>query len=146
MATGKVDVKIRRMTEADLSRIKEIDKELVGPHRSISWPLRVEAHWWVYRTLPNFVAEVNGELVGFILGDIRGVEYGTEVGGWIDMMGVSPKCQSLGVGRKLVEAFCRECRGQGVKVRVIVVSDDERLVKFWKSVGFQKGNLVSYEK
>jgi len=146
MATCKGDVKIRRMTEADLPRIKEIDKELVGTHRSISWPLRIEAHWWVYRTLPNFVAELNGEVVGFILGDIRGVEYGTEVGGWIDMMGVSPNCQSLGIGRNLVEVFCKECQGRGVKVRVIVVSDDERLVKFWKSVGFHKGNLVSYEK
>ncbi len=146
MGTAKGEVKIRRMTEADLPRVKEIDKELVGPHRSISWPLRIEAHWWVYRGLPNFVAEVDGELVGFILGDIRGVEYGTEIGGWIDMMGVAPKRQSMGVGRMLVETFCAECQKQGVKVMVIVMGSDKRLVKFWNSVGFRKGNLVSYEK
>ena len=146
MGTAKGEVKIRRMTEADLPRVKEIDKELVGPHRSISWPLRIEAHWWVYRGLPNFVAEVDGELVGFILGDIRGVEYGADIGGWIDMMGVAPKRQSMGVGRMLVEAFCAECQKQGVKVMVIVMGNDKRLVKFWKSVGFHKGNLVSYEK
>lgn len=146
MGKVKGEVKIRRMTEADLPRIKEIDKELVGPHRSVSWPLRIEAHWWVYRAVPGFVAELEGEVVGFVLGDIRGAEYGTEVGGWIDMMGVSPKCQSSGIGRKLVEAFCKECRSHGVKVRVIVVGDDERLVKFWQSVGFQKGNLISYER
>ena len=146
MGTAKGEVKIRRMTEADLPRVKEIDKELVGPHRSISWPLRIEAHWWVYRGLPNFVAEVDGELVGFILGDIRGVEYGTEIGGWIDMMGVAPKRQSMGVGRMLVETFCAECQKQGVKVMVIVMGNDKRLVKFWNCVGFRKGNLVSYEK
>lgn len=146
MGTAKGQVKIRRMSEADLPKIKEIDKELVGPHRSISWPLRIEAHWWVYRGLPNFVAEVDGELVGFILGDIRGVEYGTEVGGWIDMMGVLPRFQSMGIGRKLVESFCSECQKQGVKVMVIVVGSDQRLVKFWNSIGFRKGNLVSYEK
>ena len=146
MGTAKGQVRIRRMTEADLPRVKEIDKELVGPHRSISWPLRIEAHWWVYRGLPNFVAEVDGELVGFILGDIRGVEYGTEVGGWIDMMGVSPWFQSMGIGRMLVEAICAECQKQGVKVMVIVMGNDKRLVKFWNSVGFRKGNLVSYEK
>lgn len=143
---GKGEVRIRRMTEADLPKIKEIDKELVGPHRSISWPLRIEAHWWVYRGLPNFVAEVDSELVGFILGDIRGVEYGTEVGGWIDMMGVSPWFQSMGIGRMLVEAFCAECQKQGVKVMVIVMGNDKRLVKFWNSIGFRKGSLVSYEK
>lgn len=146
MGKGKAEAKIRKMTEADLPKIKEIDKELVGPYRSISWPLRVEAHWWVYRGLPNFVAEVGGEVVGFILGDIRGVEYGTEVGGWIDMMGVTPEYQSKGIGRKLVEAFCAECQQRGVKVRVVVVGNDKRLVKFWTSVGFQKGNLVGFEK
>jgi uncharacterized protein GlcG (DUF336 family) len=46
----------------------------------------------------------------------------------------------------LVEAFCQECQKRGVKVRVVVVGDDKRLVGFWKSVGFQKGNLISYEK
>ncbi len=60
MGTSKGEIKIRKMTEADLQIVKEIDKELVGPHRSISWPLRIEAHFWVYRGLPNFVAEVEG--------------------------------------------------------------------------------------
>jgi ribosomal protein S18 acetylase RimI-like enzyme len=146
MGTAKGEIKIRKMTEADLQIVKEIDKELVGPHRSISWPLRIEAHFWVYRGLPNFVAEVEGEVAGFLVGDIRGAEYGTEVGGWIDMMGVMPRYKSKGIGRMLVEAFCGECQNRGVKVRVVVVGDDKRLVKFWTSVGFQKGSLVSYEK
>jgi len=146
MGTAKGEIKIRKMTEADLQIVKEIDKELVGPHRSISWPLRIEAHFWVYRGLPNFVAEVEGGVAGFLVGDIRGAEYGTEVGGWIDMMGVMPRYQSKGIGRMLVEAFCGECQNRGVKVRVVVVGDDKRLVKFWTSVGFQKGSLVSYEK
>jgi len=146
MVKGKAEAKIRKMTEADLQKVKDIDKELVGPHRSISWPVRVEAHWWIYRGMPSFVAEVNDEVVGFVLGDIRGVEYGTDVGGWIDMMGVSLKHQSKGIGRMLVEAFCQECQKRGVKVRVVVVGDDKRLVGFWNSVGFQKGNLISYEK
>ena len=146
MVKSKGEARIRKMTEADLQKVKEIDKELVGPYRSIAWPVRVEAHWWIYRGLPGFVAEIEGEVVGFVLGDIRGAEYGTDVGGWIDMMGVSSGHQSKGIGRMLVEAFCQECQRQGVKVRVVVVGNDKRLVGFWRSVGFLKGNLVSYEK
>jgi len=138
--------RIRRMTEADLPRVRELDRELVGPYRSVSWPLRVEAHWWVYRGMPNYVAEIGGKLVGFVLGDVRGAEYGTEIGGWIDIMGVSPSHQSKGIGRRLVEAFCNDCGEKGVKVRVVVVGDDRRLVKFWESLGFRKGNLISYER
>jgi ribosomal protein S18 acetylase RimI-like enzyme len=146
MGTGKGEAKIRRMTEADLQRVKDIDKELAGPYRYISWPVRVEAHWWLHRGMSSFVAEMEGEVVGFVLGDIRGTEYTADMCAWIDMMGVSPKHQSRGIGRMLVQAFCQECQSRKVKVRVVLVEDDKRLVDFWKSIGFKKGNLVSYEK
>ena len=145
MGAGKEEVRIRKMTEADMSKVKKVDRELVGPERALSWPLRVEAHWWVYRGMPNFVAEVGDEVIGFILGDVRGSEYGTYVGGWIDMLGVVPRYQRRGIGRKLVEAFCTECCEQGLKVRIIVESD-ERAAKFLAPMGFRVGSQVCYEK
>ena len=148
MSKSATKVRIRKMTEADLQRVREVDRKMVGPYRSVSWPLRVDAHWWVYRGMPNFVAEIGDEIVGFILGDIRGgTQYGAEEAcAWIDMMGVAPECQSMGIGSELVEAFCKACHSQGVKVRIFVVGDDERLVKFFISCGFNRGNLVSYER
>ncbi|MBA7593726.1 hypothetical protein ES703_00657 [subsurface metagenome] len=142
----KEEVKIRRMTEEDLQGIKNIDRALVGPDRALSWPLEVEAHWWVYSPMLNFVAEVGGEVVGFLLGDIRGAEYGTDRSGWIDMMGVAPEHQHKGIGKSLAEAFCEECQRNGVRVRVIIREDDQRLIRFWTSVGFHRGDLVSYER
>lgn len=146
MARDKAEVIIRRMTEADLDKIKGIDRALIGPDRSISWTLRVEAHWWVYRPALNFVAEIGDEMVGFLLGDIRGAEYGVDISGWIDMMGVTPNHHGRGIGRQLVEAFCEECRKNDVRVRVVVREDDKRLIRFWTSVDFKRGNLVSYER
>jgi hypothetical protein len=146
MVTEKAEVIIRRMTEADLDRIKDIDRALVGPDRALSWPLRVEAHWWVYRPMLNFVAEIDDEMVGFLLGDIRGAEYGVDISGWIDMMGVATDYHGRGIGRKLVDAFCEECQKNEVRVRVVIREDDERLIRFWTSMGFKKGSLVSYER
>ena len=85
-------------------------------------------------------------MVGFLLGDIRGAEYGIDINGWIDMIGVMPVHQGLGIGRKLVEAFCEECERNEVKPNVIIREDDERLTKFWTSVGFCRGKLISFEK
>jgi ribosomal protein S18 acetylase RimI-like enzyme len=146
VVTRRAKVKIRGMTEADLERIKDIDRALVGPGRVLSWPLTVEADWWLNRPMLNLVAETGGNVVGFLLGDIRGAEYGTDTSGWIDMMGVAPEYQDRGIGRRLVKAFGEECQRNGVKVRVAVREDDERLIAFWTSVGFQRGNLVSYER
>jgi len=146
MATGKEDVSIRAMTKEDLQRVKDIDGALVGPGRVLSWPLEVEAEWWIHRPSLNFVAEVDGEVVGFLLGDIRGAQYGTDMNGWIDMMGVAPEHQHRGIGQRLVEAFCEECLRNEVRARIIIREDDQRLISFWASVGFRKGNLVSYER
>lgn len=146
MAEQTLTVKIRNAQEGDLERIKEIDLELAGPDRALSWPLRVETHWWVNRPRLNFVAEVNGQVVGFLLGDIRGSEYGSLISGWIDVMGVSPDYQGRGIGRKLVEAFSDACSRNGAAVRVVIRDDDARLKAFWEALNFNTGKLVIYER
>ena len=139
------EIKVRRMTDADLRGVKKIDQLIVGEDRAISWPLEAEVQWAVNRPALSFVAEMGAEVVGFLLGDIRISEYGTDLKGWIDMVGISPEHQRQGIGRQLVVAFCEECQRNGVRPNVIVREDDERLVEFWTSVGFTRGKLVSFE-
>ena len=146
MGISKKEIKIRRMTEADLQKVKEIDRLLVGEGRALSWSLRAETEWAVYRPALSFVAELGDEIVGFLLGDIRGAEYGTDISGWIDMMGVAPAHQRCGIGRRLAEAFCEECQKNRVKPNVVIREDDERLIRFWTSVGFRRGKLISFER
>ena len=147
MDTVGLNLKIRKMNEADLLKVKDVDSQIVGPDRCVSWPLRVEAHWWVYRGMPNFIAQIGNVVVGFILGDIRGGEQsGNEACGWVDMMGVIPAYRRKGIGTRLVEAFCAECKKKEVRVRLVVMQNDVRMVKFWESCGFRQGNLVVYQK
>ena len=118
MSKSEDKVKIRRMTEADLPDMRRIDKLIVGEGRAISWLLKAETQWAVYHPALSLVAEVKDRMVGFLLGDIRGAEYGTDINGWIDMIGIIPQQQGQGIGRKLVEAFCEECGRNGVKPNV----------------------------
>jgi ribosomal protein S18 acetylase RimI-like enzyme len=145
MLPDKDKIKIRRMINADLDKVKAIDRALAGERRALSWPLRVETEWAVYRPALSYVAELGDEIVGFLLGDIRGAEYGTDISGWIDMMGVAPQYQRQGIGRRLIETFREECKRNRVKAKVIVREDDERLTGFWTSVGFRRGKLISFE-
>jgi ribosomal protein S18 acetylase RimI-like enzyme len=94
----------------------------------------------------SFVAELNGVTVGFLLGDIRGVKYGKDMKGWIDMMGVHPKYQHLSVGRRLVETFCGVCEQNKVDVQVLLREDDEQMKKFFSMLDFRKGNMVNFVK
>ena len=146
MTGGEREVKIRRMVPADLPKILRIDSMLVGKKRAITWQEKVETLWFTERPALNFVAEVRDEVVGFVLGDIRGAEYGTPMCGWIDVIGVQPAWQRKGIGGRLIEAFCQWCQSNQVRTRIIIRQDDKGTQNFLVSVGFRKGELVDFER
>ncbi|MBI4286813.1 MAG: GNAT family N-acetyltransferase [Chloroflexi bacterium] len=140
------EVRIRKMLPEDVSRILEIDLRLVGKERSPSWPQRVTRYLEMYYPPLCHVAETNGRIVGFILGDIRGWEYALAPSGWIDIMGVAPDFQGSGIGKKLLKAFADECRERKMKTHIMVREADERLQRFLSEAGFNRGTLIEYEK
>jgi ribosomal protein S18 acetylase RimI-like enzyme len=140
-------VHIRKMTPADVRAILAIDEKIVGEHRSASWQQRIDRYLEIYYPPVCQVAEVGGRVVGFILGDVRGWEYGLRAGGWIDIMGVDPEYQKQGIGRMLVTAFVEQCHQEGIKaVHVMVRAEDNPMQSFFRSVGFQRGRLMEMEK
>jgi ribosomal protein S18 acetylase RimI-like enzyme len=146
MRGDESEIKIRRMVDEDIPKVKVIDRSLSGQQRAISWQVEADVEAEVYRPALSFVAELNGVTVGFLLGDIRGVKYGKDMKGWIDMMGVHPKYQHLSVGRKLVETFCGVCEQNKVDVQVLLREDDEQMKKFFSMLDFRRGNMVNFVK
>ena len=146
MQGNESKLKIRRMLDEDIPKVKVIDRSLSGPQRAISWQVEADVEAEVYRPALSFVAELNGVAVGFLLGDIRGVKYGKDMKGWIDMIGVHPQYQHLGIGRRLVETFCEVCEQNKVEVQVILREDDEQLKGFFSMLDFCRGNMVNFVK
>lgn len=130
----------------DIRQILEMDRRIIGKERVLSWPQKVNRYLEMYFPPLCHVAEVEGKIVGFVLGDVRGWEYALQPAGWVDIMGVEPAYQGKGVGLKLLEAFVRECHRRNMKTHVVVRKADTRLQAFFKSVGFTEGQLVDYEK
>lgn len=51
-------------------------------------------------------AEMDGRLVGFLLGHIKGGEFGTNDGtAWVEILGVDPEFKNEGIGRGLFDYF-----------------------------------------
>lgn len=146
MPRDEREVKIRRMTPEDLPQVLRIDTTLVGKQRVVTWQEKVETLWFVERPVLNFVAEIGDKVVGFILGDVRGAEYGTPMCGWIDVIGVHTAWQRKGIGKRLIEAFCQWCQSNQVRTRIIIRHDDKRLHSFLASAGFKRGELVDFER
>ncbi len=133
------------MTELDLDGIARIGEKMRGRYEPELWEDRVT---YYLRRAPegSVVAEIAGEIVGFMLGDIRSGEFGIEEEcGWIEVLGVDPDCAGRGVGRALAAEMLRRYRGRGVrKVRTMVDQAMPGIEAFFSRLGFVPDSLRPY--
>jgi ribosomal protein S18 acetylase RimI-like enzyme len=135
---------IRTMTAKDFDRITEIDKKILGESRPDYWEVKSELV--AKRSLvASLVAEIEGKVVGFIIGDPGGWEYGVpQQGGWIDTIGVDPDYQRRGIGMMLFREMIDHFKKVGVETIYTFVNWREwRLLKFFEAVGFNTGEMIN---
>jgi len=93
----------------------------------------------------SFVAEVNGQVRGFILGQVARLREGVTEIGIIQMIGVHPDYHRKGIGSKLIRALADKYRSEGIKViRIGVDHRDKSLLGLVEHVGFGVDRLVVY--
>lgn len=129
------DLRVRALTLKDVDRILEIDaavmKTPVKTGDNDLWRLIAE-------TTTCFGAEKDGQLVGFVLADIRPWEFGRRAHvGWIISLGVDPKAQGHGLGKMLGEKVLDQFRRLGVtRIQTLVDPETASLEPYFKSLGF----------
>ena len=137
---------IRAMTLKDLDRIVEIDAKVIGQSRPEYWEMKLEL---VEKRSPmaSLVAVVEGEIIGFIIGDSSGWSYGVaENIGWIDTIGVDPTAQRAGIAKMLLTEMVTNLKKVGVeKVYTFVNWRDWGLLQFFDVMGFRKGDMINLE-
>ncbi len=139
-------VRIRPLSELDISRVVAIDERLTGVYRPEVWERRVG--YYIRRDAEACpVAEADGRVVGFMFSDVRGGEFGLEeTSGWIERFGVDPDWQGRSIGRRLFEAVVGHMKQRGATVlRTIVDQKDEELASFLRAVGFSNSPLTALE-
>jgi len=130
---------IRSLTTGDLDAIIEIDRKVLGKTRRDYWK-KIE--------LPNpryplscLVAEIEGRVIGFIVGEVSGWEFGVpDTIGWITTIGVDPSYQHQGVAKRLSEDFVKNLKAIGVTIVYTLVNwSDWDVLKFFHALGFTRG-------
>src|SRR5438876_9837632 len=131
------DVRVRPMTELDIEGICRIDERITGKYRPEVWEQR--AAYYIRRDPDSSqVADVGGRVVGFMLGEVRGGEFGLEEPtGWVEFFGVDPSSREKGVGRRLIEALFEGFKRKGAHVaRTMVANADRDIDAFLRRMGF----------
>jgi ribosomal protein S18 acetylase RimI-like enzyme len=91
-------------------------------------------------------AEAAGRLVGYLLGEVRAFEFGSEECGWIFAVAVDPGAGREGVGSHLLAEACARFRDGGVpRVRTMVRRNDVPVLAFFRGNGFRGGPFVQLE-
>ncbi len=140
------DVTIRTLRREDINALIEIDEKLVGKRRPEYWEMKVEL--LEHRApIASLVAERDGRVVGYVLGDASGWEFGIpDTTGWIDSIGVDPAFQDKGIGRELVQEAIRHMKKVGVgRIYGLVNWRDWDMLKFLNEVGFTRGDMINLE-
>ncbi|MGD0915125.1 MAG: hypothetical protein ABSB22_01595 [Thermodesulfobacteriota bacterium] len=82
------NVKIRLLEKEDLEAIVEIDEKVLGENRRSHWERKLEL-MNDKASQVSLVAELEGKVVGFILGDVSGWEFGVpDIIAWIGTISV----------------------------------------------------------
>jgi ribosomal protein S18 acetylase RimI-like enzyme len=145
MTATTSDVSIRPLDELDISAIVRIDEKIIGAYRPEVWERRIG---YYLRRDPetSVVAEADGRVVGFMLGEVRSGEFGLEEPtGWVEVLGVDPDCRGRAVGRRMAEAILEHFRERGAhSVRTLVDEENGELSGFFSSLGFQPSSLRAF--
>ena len=154
LVENEVKLLVRPLRENDIATIIAIDEQTSGRAKPEYWRSKLP-HYLLEKDLdPEAdsgvlarVAEMDGEVVGFMIGEVRRWEFGQPFCGWITALGVDPNHQQLGIGRRLLAEFLDHYREDGLReVRTIVEWSDGDLLKFFHSMGFIRGPFVELQK
>jgi len=95
----------------------------------------------------NFVAELQGKVVGYMISYILSGSFGMEKNAWIAMLGVDPKLMGQGIGNKLAEEIFAFYQKEGIEnIYTSVRWDSTDLLSFFKTLGFDRSNFINLRK
>lgn len=139
--------RIRPVGSADLPAIIEIDHLNTGAAKPEYW--RDVFARYGQSSEPRFflVAESNADVLGFIIGEVRSWEFGSEPCGWVFAIGVRHDARLHHIGTHLLDALDQRLKQSGVnKVRTMLRRDDNLLMSFFRSQGMMAGPFLQLEK
>jgi ribosomal protein S18 acetylase RimI-like enzyme len=136
-------VKLRRLTTQDMEQVISIQQSITRQPVSARWRDMLAKHVDNDSQI-GIVAEIDGKVTGFIIGEIKVGGFGTELTGWLEMVGVAPDQMGSGVGRALAQGLFEDLVRQGVtEVLTSVRWDSGDMLAFFKNLGFDRSPFIN---
>jgi ribosomal protein S18 acetylase RimI-like enzyme len=140
------EIKIRNIEAKDIPKIIAIQESIIQRKVSKKWTQMVKDHLQK-REGRGFVALKDGQVVGFIIGEIKGEGFGLEQSGWLEVVEVHPKHMGTGIGRALAGKLFQFFKKKGIRdIYTTVRWDAGDMLSFFKSLGFDRSTFINLRK
>lgn len=144
---------VRPAQRADIDAITALDAKITGLAKPAHWTdlyrrqiQELDAAGGVVFLIATPVDEPE-QLLGFIVGEIRAWEFGSDPCGWVYALTVEPDARLRGVAEALLAAVAKQFRKAGMsKMRTMVARDDRLPMLFFRSEGMMAGPYIQLEK
>ena len=145
-AIKKENVDIRPMEHGDILPVLAMLKKMSGARGTLTHRDLVNSDLGGALDL-SCVAEIDGQLVGLLLGRFAFLGIPVAQVGVIQVIIVDPDYQRQGIGAGLINAILDCCRDEGVNtVRSYVDERDWELKIFAENMGFKPSGITEYTK
>jgi GNAT superfamily N-acetyltransferase len=141
------ELTIRPVRRGDLDAVIAIDSQVTGVEKRDYWRSVFRRYGDAARPGAQFlVAEADGKVAGFVIGEVRDWEFGAPPCGWVFAIDVRPDARLTGIGSRLLQSICAVFRRAGVrKVRTMLASDNTLILSFFRSQGMMAGRFIPLE-
>ena len=137
-------IKLRKLTTRDIPQILAIHGAITKKktyRRSVQQTVRDRLR---KQEGIGFVAEKEGQVVGFIIGEIKGEGFGLEKSGWLEVVMVHPRQMGIGIGYAMARKLFDYFRRRGIRdVHTSVLWDAVDMLSFFKSLGFDRSTFIN---
>ncbi len=95
----------------------------------------------------SFVAEIDGVVVGYMIGSVLNGGFGIHKATWITMLGVNPRYMGQGVGASLANAIFEFSKQRDIQnIYTSVRWDSTDLLSFFKTLNFGRSEFINLTK
>lgn len=145
---NKSVITIRLMKVDDFAAVVRIDEKVLKASRPEYYQLKFEEFVQSTDRVPtSLVAEEDGTVVGFVMGELFLGEYGISQEATLDTIGVDPDYQHKGVGEQLIKEFMDHLIALGVrKINTLVDSNDSKMMHFFSANQFSPSKTLYLER
>ena len=148
MSSTETGVTVRALRDEDLEDVVRIDALHTGRRNADYWAgvFRDFLGSGDGRLRIGLAADGQDGMVGYLLGEVRAFEFGSEACGWVFGIGVDTGRTRRRVASRLLAECCRRFRDAGVeRVRTMVLRNNVPVLSFFRANGFVAGSFVQLE-